>query len=36
MVLGAGAVEYIISHAEISIVFVEENKLSEVMSLLQY
>ncbi|XP_073062148.1 long chain acyl-CoA synthetase 4-like [Primulina eburnea] len=29
--LGAGAVEYIISHAEISIVFVEESKISEVL-----
>ncbi|KZV21900.1 long chain acyl-CoA synthetase 4-like [Dorcoceras hygrometricum] len=29
--LGAGAVEYIISHAEISIVFVEEKKISEVL-----
>ncbi|KAK1376630.1 Long-chain-fatty-acid--CoA ligase [Heracleum sosnowskyi] len=29
--LGSGAVEYIICHAEISIVFVEETKVSEVM-----
>ncbi|KAK4418523.1 Long chain acyl-CoA synthetase 4 [Sesamum alatum] len=29
--LGAGAVEYIICHAEISIVFVEETKISEVL-----
>ncbi|KAL2536343.1 Long chain acyl-CoA synthetase 4 [Forsythia ovata] len=29
--LGAGAVEYIICHAEISLVFVEENKISEVL-----
>lgn len=28
--LGAGAVEFIISHAEISVVFVEEKKLPEV------
>lgn len=30
VVSGAGAVEYIICHAEISIVFVEETKISEV------
>ncbi|XP_042059981.1 long chain acyl-CoA synthetase 4-like [Salvia splendens] len=29
--LGAGAVEYIICHAEISIAFVEENKISELL-----
>lgn len=29
--LGAGAVEYIICHAEISIVFVEETKISELL-----
>lgn len=29
---GAGAVEYIICHAEISIVFVEETKISEVVN----
>lgn len=28
--LGAGAVEFIITHSEVSIVFVEENKISEV------
>lgn len=27
---GAGAVEYIICHAEVSIAFVEEKKISEV------
>ena len=30
MFLGAGAVEYIICHAEISITFVEETKIAEV------
>lgn len=28
--LGAGAVEFIITHSEVSIVFVEEKKISEV------
>ncbi|XP_057531323.1 long chain acyl-CoA synthetase 4-like [Amaranthus tricolor] len=32
--LGAGAVEYIICHAEVSIAFVEENKISEVLKTL--
>lgn len=32
MASGAGAVEYIICHAEISIVFVEETKISEVVN----
>lgn len=30
--LGAGAVEFIISHAEVQIVFVDEKKIVEVMS----
>jgi len=30
MVSGAGAVEFIICHAEVSIVFVEEKKIPEV------
>lgn len=34
LVSGAGAIEYIISHAEISIAFVEETKVAEVMKLL--
>lgn len=33
MVLGAGAVEYIICHAEISVAFAEETKVSEVSSI---
>jgi len=33
-VLGAGAVEYIICHAEISIAFGEEKKISEVCSMI--
>lgn len=32
--LGAGAVEFIIRHAEVAIVFVEENKVSEVLKTL--
>lgn len=31
---GAGAVEFIINHAEVSIAFVEENKISEVFAIL--
>ncbi|XP_051145447.1 long chain acyl-CoA synthetase 4-like isoform X2 [Andrographis paniculata] len=34
--LGAGAVEYIICHAEISIAFVESNKISEILKTFPY
>lgn len=30
MISGAGAVEYIVCHAEISVAFAEESKISEV------
>ena len=30
MVVGAGAVEFILCHAEVQIAFVEENKIGEV------
>jgi len=33
--LGAGAVEFIISHAEVSIAFVEEKKIPEVNAYLK-
>jgi len=29
--LGAGAVEFVLCHAEVEIVFVEENKIGEVL-----